>query len=117
MEHLTAGRRTTHKYVGSYRHLDAWVHVGTVRHTPFRKVYDPRRDENAGLESGPTFVAFARLPAGADMTLWRAAIEDSLSSHGCAHEHDCCGCPSHHARVRPYRGRVVRIILGVSYNY
>ena len=115
MDTLHVARHVTRKFVGTFRHLDAWDELGTIRHTPFRKVYNPARDED--LSDGPSYVAFARLPAGADVKEWCLAIEDSMSSHGCSHEYDCCGCASHYARVYPYRGRVVRISVGVSYNY
>ncbi|VWC39747.1 hypothetical protein BLA23254_06874 [Burkholderia lata] len=116
MNTLHVERRVTRKFVGAFQHLDAWDELGTVKHTPFRKVYSPARDDGADVSNGPVYVAFARLPAGVNAAEWRSAIEDSISTYGCAHEHDCCGCASRHARVTPYRSRVVRISVAVWYN-
>lgn len=116
MQTIHLENRLTFKYVGEYRDMDKWEYVGLLRHTPFRKTYDPRLDESADVSTGPSYVAWARLPAGVDAQAWAKAIRDSFTRQGCACEHDCCGCQSTSARV-DVRGRRVRIRLGVSFNY
>lgn len=114
MENLYLRIRLSHKYVGTYRHLDKWRYVGTVRLTPPKQL--PSLDDDPDPSEGPTYVQVGRLPRGMDPKVVIRALEDTLSAHGCAHEWDCCGCPSYRAEATIHRRRI-RVITSVTYNY
>lgn len=104
--------RLTHRYVGTYSHLDEWQYLGAARLTPPREV-----KEGNGYDDGGTYLRWATLPRGMDRDAACRALEDSLSSHGCAHEWDCCGCASYSTRVLHRNGRRVVLKTRVSFNY
>jgi hypothetical protein len=113
MEKVYLERRLTHRYVGTYRHLDRWRSLGGVaRITPYREV-----DAGNGYDEGGTYVRWATLPRGVDRDAACRALEDALSRWGCAHEYDCCGCASYTTRVQHRHGRRVVLKTRVSYNY
>lgn len=112
MEMVNLEVRLTHRYVGTFRHLDQWRDVGTAVLTPAREI-----EEGNGLDEGGVYVRWATLPRGIDRDAACRALEDSLSSHGCAHEWDCCGCASYNTRVLHRHGRRVVLQTRVSYNY
>lgn len=105
--------RETHRYVGTWSHLDAWTDIGTARITPFRRVREGRGDPS----DGGTLVAFARIPRGQDRDASKRALTDTFSKWGCSHEHDCCGCRSTSAEVLPISQRKFLIRQHVTYNY
>lgn len=115
METVVIARRITHKFVGIFRYLDQWETIGRVRITNGRDVR--KYSDIDGPEVGPRYIRFARLPNGVKRSVVLRAIEDELSAWGCSHEWDCCGCASYSTRVYPYKGRVVRIVTDVTYNY
>ena len=112
MEMVNLEVRLTHRYVGTWKHLDKWRDVGTAVLTPAREI-----EEGNGLDEGGTYLRWATLPRGIDRDAACRALEDSLSSHGCAHEWDCCGCASYNTRVLHRHGRRVVLQTRVSYNY
>lgn len=112
METLHLSTRLTHRYVGTYKHLDRWQNVGPVRLTPGRVVA-----ESNGYDEGNTYVRWATVPRGQSVDKTVRALEDTLSSHGCAHEWDCCGCASYSTRVIHRHGRRLVLKTSVSYNY
>lgn len=112
METINAYRRLTHHYVGTCSDLDAHQFVATVRVTPPRVVR-----EGNGHDEGDTTVMHCRAPAGVDLKLLARAIADTLTSEGCSHEWDCCGCASYRTRVRHVGRRRLVISTRTSYNY
>lgn len=60
------------------------------------------------------------LPAGlatrAEQRAAKQAIVDTLSGSTCQHDHDCCGCWSHHARILRRRGRSLSVLITSSCN-
>jgi len=109
-QHLSV--RLTHRYVGTWKHLDEWRDVGTAVLTPARAV-----EEGNGFDDGGTYIIWATLSRGVDRDAACRALEDELSSHGCAHEWDCCGCASYSTRVLHRHGRRVVLETHVSFNY
>ena len=105
-------RRMTHRYVGTYRHLDKWRDIGTATLTPQREV-----DPGNGYDEGGTYIRWATLPKGIDRDAACRALEDTMSQWGCAHEYDCCGCASYTTRVLHRHGRRVVLKTRVSFNY
>ena len=117
MEALHLELRLTHRYVGTYRHLDEWRSLGSapVILTPPKMV-----DPGNGYDEGGTYLRWAtlpRLPRRADRVDAARALEDSLSSWGCHHEYDCCGCASYSTLVVRSKGRRVLLRTTVGYNY
>lgn len=112
MDRLNLEVRLTHRYVGTWQHLDEWRDVGAAVLTPARTV-----QESEDFDDGGTYVRWATLPRGIDRDAACRALEDTLSSHGCAHEWDCCGCASYSTRVLHRHGRRVVLQTRVSYNY
>ena len=112
MEHLPLSLRLTHRYVDTYSHLDAWRESGHAKVTPSRLVREPE-----DFSEGGTYIRWATLPRGPRADVSVRALVDSLSRHGCAHEWDCCGCPSWNTRVIHRHGRRVVLKTTVSFNY
>lgn len=109
-QHLSV--RLTHRYVGTWSHLDEWRDVGTAVLTPARAV-----EEGNGFDDGGTYIRWATLPRSIDRDAACRALEDELSRHGCSHEWDCCGCASYSTRVLHRHGRRVVLETHVSFNY
>ena len=87
--------RRTRRYVGTYRHLDRWDRVGTLRRvqTHVRDI-DPE-DPCEPLEH--QHIVCVEADRGVPSDQIEAALRDHYSSAGCAHEWDCCGCRSFYA--------------------
>lgn len=105
-------QRLTHRYVGTYSHLDRHSHVARIKMTPGRVT-----QEGNGLDEGNTIVYHVRAPANVPLRKVMRAIEDTLSHQGCHHEYDCCGCASHYTRVKHLGNRRLLVRTRVSYNY
>lgn len=113
METLQLRERRTFRYVGTHKHLDAWRDLGvSARLTPERLVREPMNYDDGG-----TYHRWATIPARADRDAAARALEDVLTSHGCAHEWDCCGCASWRTSVVLRKGRRLLLRTTVSYNY
>lgn len=102
----------THRYVGTYSHLDDWRSIGTAVLTPVREV-----DPGNGYDDGATYIRWATLPRGMDREAACRALVHTLSRHGCHHEYDCCGCASYSTRVLHRHGRRVVLQTRVTRNY
>lgn len=88
--------RSSHKYVGTYAHLDDWEDIGTVtilhhsvRHLDETDICDPCEE----------LWQVTCDDSNMNTTTIRNAICDTFTKQGCAHEYDCCGCRS--VRVKP----------------
>lgn len=122
MDMIYPSIRLTHRYVGSWKHLDRWAdQLPGVKMTPARETQPPGGPEGDRFEDGGTYVRYATLPAGLTRKQradYRQALADSMTSEGCSHEYDCCGCASHYTRAFPTRDpRRVLLRTHVSYNY
>jgi hypothetical protein len=98
MTTLHLSKRTSHKYVGTYQHLDAWEDIpataeligeGEAEITDPEDMCEPTRQRLHYLVTCDAMVV--------DEKDVRKALEDEHSSHGCAHDYDCCGCRSYTA--------------------
>lgn len=115
--------RKTHKYVGSYRHMDEWQEIGTMDHIGQRllSVDDDDPCEYTTTEKTLRIRCDEIQPA----ERVERAIRDSINSHGCAHEYDCCGCWSTHVTsVTPMftgsdttKPQLYRVVTASSRNY
>ena len=117
MKRVHLEQRVTHRYVGAYAHLDEWRDLGAApaRLTPPKMV-----DPGNGYDRGGTYLRWAtlpRLPRRADRADAARALEDMLSSYGCAHEWDCCGCATHDTQALRRLGRRVLLRTTVTFNY
>ncbi|QIG66744.1 hypothetical protein EVB27_074 [Rhizobium phage RHph_TM16] len=83
--------RLTHKYVGTYRHLDAWQDVGmaVIRCTETELMDD---GEDPCEPTRTTMLLEIHCDEVTDSHVIMRAIQGALGSHGCAHDWDCCGC-------------------------
>lgn len=104
--------RLTHRYVGTFRHLDSWRDLGEAKVTPHREVAPGN-----GHDEGGTYIRWATLPRGVDRDAACRALVDTFSRWGCSHEWDCCGCASYTTRVLHRHGRRVALQTRVSFNY
>lgn len=107
--------RKTHKYVGSYKHLDEHEDIGTytqqseiARTSPIflDDMTDPR-----------TVTKFVSVVSSHLNDVIRQALEDTFSSRGCAHEHDCCGCRSYSATASKVSAHLWCVVVSSSRNY
>lgn len=93
--------RLTHKYVGTYRHLDQWQTIGSYELLA-SATSEPRDDDEPDITDPRTTYNVVRVtpePRFAHRTKTiRRALIDEFTSWGCAHEYDCCGCRSYQAR-------------------
>lgn len=116
MHRLYVSLRLTHRYVGTYKHEDKWRDLGRVKVTPARVTQEPR-----DYDDGGAYVRWATLPSGLsreDRRELMRGLEDTLTSQGCSHEYDCCGCRSDLTYAYPTRNpRRVRLVTQVSFNY
>jgi hypothetical protein len=88
--------RKTHKYVGEYAHLDDWETVGLYRVISQRALQDVDEvgfDETRQYEM-IVWVKPMRREALPDVAQIKQALHSEFTKHGCACEHDCCGCIS-----------------------
>jgi len=130
--------RLTHTYVGTYAHLDKWAEIGTLDVIGLQDWTIEAENEQGDCSNEPQrTVAFVRVTeapelhemwiecahdprldysAWANRTVARA-LRDTYSRHGCAHEHDCCGCRSFSAEAERYSGDVWRVTINSSRNY
>lgn len=92
--------RKTHTYVGTYKHEDKWEYLGTITSL--------QRSEKCTDEEDPcqptTIINHIKVdldkrdhsaPVWSDADI-KQAIKDTLTTVGCHHEYDCCGCWSSH---------------------
>ena len=111
---LNAFPRTTHKYVGTYKHLDKYGTPVLIKMLGGRKV---ERYEDYYV--GPIYYNRIVLPAGTTATFKqvRNALYGEFSKHGCHHEYDCCGCASTSVTVTRVSKREYLMERSISYNY
>jgi hypothetical protein len=82
--------RKTHSYVGTCSHLDDWESIGSFEVLEHKSETD---DEDDPCQ--PTTITLTlRVESDADPKDIENALHASLSSQGCHHEYDCCGCVS-----------------------
>lgn len=93
--------RKTHRYVGTYSHLDAWETVGTFE--VLGKTGTKITDEEDPCEPFEYYLIVRVVPSHRRTTVKTLirALEDCHSRRGCAHEYDCCGCYSYCAYAWP----------------
>jgi hypothetical protein len=112
MENLELYQRMTNTYASGWSHLDDWQHLGTA------KMLQPRMTaEGNGYDEGGQYLAKVIAPRhlkGQDLT---RAIENTIEGSSCTHEHDCCGCPTTHARVTRTSSREYSVFYRVFFNY
>lgn len=99
--------RKTHKYVGTWKHLDQWETIGTAYELGSRDIKQPEGDEQDYCEPRRTLIHVKVKPLeGESIPLQeiKRALRDAYTSHDCAHEYDCCGCRSYY--VQDVRKRV-----------
>lgn len=108
---FTAAPRLTHRYVGTYSHLDKWG--APMRFKALEpKVIDPGNDYD---DAGSILIRVIG-DKKADQRLQAIALTQELTRYGCAHEYDCCGCISTSARVRHVRPGIFSVLLRSTRN-
>lgn len=115
MQEVNVYDRLTHKYVDSWRHLDEEQFVATVKLTPPVQTEEGNYYDNLG-----TYVQFARIPAGLGSKTERLLLQglvDTLTSWGCSHDFDCCGCRLVRASVQKVGPRKVLVTTDIGRNF
>ena len=79
--------RLTHTYVGTYSDLDDWESIGTF---DIRTQSETVDEDDPCEQTTRTFII--DVSSDSDEETIKKALAASLSSSGCAHEHDCCVC-------------------------
>ena len=70
-----------------------------------------------GYDEGETMRVRVIGPKNVDQKRLADAIRETLGSHGCAHEYDCCGCLSTYAQVTKVKRGIFSVLLTESFNY
>lgn len=115
--------RKTHKYVGTYRHLDSWETIGRAYCLQQRKLERESNPDDEFDVCEPESVILLYKVEGFDGAKLepeqvKRALQDLHNQRGCAHEHDCCGCRSYYAgEVLPEGGDLWSIKVSSSRNY
>ena len=104
--------RITHGYADGWRYLDNDKFLASVKLTPPKVV-----EEAGGYDEGPTYVQYARAPAGVAIAELAQALRDTMGGSNCRHEHDCCGCAIRYVRVKHLGSRRLQVRTQVGYNY
>jgi hypothetical protein len=107
-----ASIRMTHRYVGTYSHLDQWG-------SPMRfKALEPKViDQGNDYDDAGSVLIRVIGDKKADQRLQAKALTHELTRYGCSHEYDCCGCISTSARVRHVRPGIFSVLLRSTRNY
>ena len=108
--------RKTHKYVGTWKHLDDHEYLGVAKVLRGRELVQPLAYYEEPSH-GPVRLFSVIVPRGVDRKKWEHALTDTFSSWGCSHEYDCCGCASYSARVRFVSKRRAVVHQSTTYNY
>ena len=105
-------KRLTHRYVGTYAHLDDWSESVKVKELAHQVVaLSEDFDEGDTVRFGVVVPKSIPVKDALDM------LYSTYNSHGCAHEYDCCGCPSYHADIKPVKRGFFSVLVKTSYNY
>lgn len=94
--------RKTRKYVGTYKHMDEWEPIGVVEELA-RSVVSVDDEDPCETTVVRHFLS-VRCDEVQPQDRIDRAIRDTFSSHGCAHEYDCCGCWSTHVSELKHLG-------------
>lgn len=107
--------RLTHRYVGEYQHEDEWRTIGFV--DVLREIRLEPDDEGNPANAGTSIIMALCIDVIARDKIEQALI-DTFSRHGCACEHDCCGCVSRAViEAKPVTGDLWKLKVGLSRNY
>ncbi len=84
--------RKTKYFVGPFRYLDEWQNIGSYRRL---FTYSLNRDNDPeAREDTATCIILDGDLCLLDKNIIEA-LDSEFTSHGCACEHDCCGCRSY----------------------
>lgn len=111
----TLSKRITHRYVGTYRHLDQWEEVGTMSEI-LSTVVPPSESEDGS--AGPKTTKLITVDSSHPKKEIERALRDRFTKQGCAHDYDCCGCASHSvSRVKKVAAKLYEVEIHTSYNF
>lgn len=109
---IHAQLRLTHRYVGTYSHLDNWGDAFTFKELRGRVTEAP-----LGYDDGGVYMMRVIGNKRGDQQEQRQALRDYYTREGCSHDYDCCGCASTHAQVRKTKAGIFSVRVRTSYNY
>ncbi len=110
-------RRLTHKYVGSYQHLDAWRDLGWAKLLGSVKQLRVAHDFDDGGEIGFTVAVPKAVLEQHGRREVERALRDMYSQWGCGHERDCCGCALIRADAKHTKRREFFVRQSIGFNY
>lgn len=96
-ETKSLNKRLTHKYVGTYKHLDAHEEIAQYVVMNQTNMLDDDEDDPDPCDHRLTFLylKITDIKEGLGEDSIADAIYDEFSAGGCSCEHDCCGCRSY----------------------
>jgi hypothetical protein len=108
----------THKYVGTYSHLERFAPLGNVKVLGGRDTPEPDEPDisDAGGRIFRVVAPSAMVRQHGAETI-RRALSDLFTSWGCAHDYDCCGCVSSMAYVKRAGRREFVVRQSFTRNY
>jgi hypothetical protein len=93
---MELNKRITRNYVGTYQHLDEWELVGTINEIGSKEI-PQSEDDKADLCEPHAHTVYAVVTSDKPDSVVSAALHDTYTQAGCAHDYDCCGCRSFYA--------------------
>lgn len=111
---IHAAPRLTHKYRDGWAHEDQWGNPITF------KVLAPRMTEAPGEEEydeGGTHLYRVIGHKRMDKQAQVDALRSYFNGSKCRHEHDCCGCATTYANVRPVGRGQFSVRVRLTFNY
>jgi hypothetical protein len=110
--------RLTRGYVGTWKHLDKHLYLGTV-HTQASTTVEP--DEEAyDVCEAQQHINFVHVTTDEPQPIKRIeqALYDHFTAWGCSHDYDCCGCRSYSTHSVEYLNNGYwRVVVHSSRNY
>lgn len=88
--------RVSHRYVGTWRHLDQWRVIGVYNKIKSETINSDATSEDI-CEPLDHVHSVQVIAAGATDEDIVKALTSEFTMVGCSHEWDCCGCRSYYA--------------------
>jgi hypothetical protein len=105
--------RRTRGYVGTWQHLDEWESIGSYITVSWGSWYTDPDDMCEPISTiSRIWVNTRDNPASIEDI--EQALRDSLSSNGCSHDYDCCGCRSYYVSRCDYEPALNEWLVTVS---
>jgi hypothetical protein len=112
MNTITASPRLTFGYRDGWSHLDSWGDSMKFKVLGGRII-----EAGNSYDEGGRVLYHVVGDKRADQATQLDALRSYFSGSSCRHEHDCCGCASTSASIKPIRPGLFTVLVRTSYNY